>query len=128
MKHLKLLLLLLLLIIGACSRTNLKFELTDDQVNDIIQQQKVDFNNILVKDWDEVYIFMPYTPKEVISEELGVDFRYFTDIESSEIYLVVFKNNNKIINYCEFYYEWFQLDISEMTVLTSEEAVIYIKP
>ncbi|WP_427338228.1 hypothetical protein [Caloranaerobacter sp. DY30410] len=82
---------------------------------------KIDFNKIIPFDWDEIYIFEPYIPREKIFNTVGskwissdTTFIEYLFSESTGLYTanlkkIVFLNNKKVIydtNYNKYTFDF----------------------
>ncbi|MEH7463952.1 hypothetical protein V7166_18235 [Bacillus thuringiensis] len=105
MKKLTVLILSLLLLVG-CNQKNVQhntkleeaiFSIVEDKNNN-----EIDINSLTNFDWDKAFLFAPYTSQESINEQLGVDFKDPSNIEMrDDIYLLVFLNDDTVVQYAE---------------------------
>jgi hypothetical protein len=63
---------------------------------------EIDISKLTDFDWEEAYLFAPYTSQDDINRELGFKSKDKSDIHIREdIYLLLFVNENKVVHYVE---------------------------
>ncbi|MGF3104021.1 hypothetical protein [Rossellomorea sp. DUT-2] len=94
-----------------------------DQDNKVIKVKSLaDFK------WDKAYLFEPYTPEEHIEKQLGVEFEDPSNIRSrDDIYLMVFLNEDKVVQYAELNRQRTSFSIGEKDYLSPSEDVLKIE-
>ncbi len=124
--------LLLLLLVG-CS-TDHKVSRNSDlesSFSSIVKDEKHDeihIKSLTDFDWDKAYLFTPYFPEESIKEQLGTDFKGVSDISWREdIYLLVFLNEDNIVQYAEIERFGSNFAIGEKEYLTPTDDAISIE-
>jgi hypothetical protein len=79
-------------------------------------------------DWEKAFLFTPYSTQEAIEEQLGVHFQDPSDIAwRDDIYLLVFMNNEKVIQYVEIDRLGADFSIGEKKYLTPSDDLIMIE-
>lgn len=48
-------------------------------------------------EWDYIYSFVPYTPKETMEDRMGVKSKYITEANSDDMMQIYVVKNNKIV-------------------------------
>ncbi|WP_258549638.1 hypothetical protein [Rossellomorea aquimaris] len=94
-----------------------------DQDNKVIKVRSLaDFK------WGKAYLFEPYTPEEYIEKQLGVEFEDPSNIRSrDDIYLMVFLNEDKVVQYAELKRQRTSFSIGEKDYLSPSEDVLKIE-
>ena len=82
----------------------------NEKIQYSILSQKIDengtelvLNDVVPFDWDKLYTFEPYTPKEEIENIIGFKSKYICQkIDESMIQLIFIKDNKVIANICDY--------------------------
>lgn len=125
--------ILFVVVLGGCS-TNKVLLNTDlqESFNTIINDKNatiIDLNDITKFNWEKAYLFSPYTSKDSINKSLGLKFKSDSRIDTSDdIYLIVFINKEKIVQYSEIDRHQLDFSIAKGTYLTPENSLITITP
>lgn len=78
--------------------------------------------------WDKAFLFAPYTPQESIDEQIGVDFKDQSNIDSrDDIYLLVFLYGDKVVQYAVINRQQSDFSIGVKEYLTPSNASIKIE-
>ena len=92
----------------------------EESIHSLVEEQKVSeikINSLTNFDWDQAFLFLPYTTEESIEEQLGVEFEDPSQIDSrDDIYLLVFMNDQQVVQYAEI--DRLKSDFSVKTKLT----------
>ena len=105
MKKISVFVLLLLLLVG-CSQSDVQHNTDlEESIYSIVENENkslININLLTTFDWDEAFLFTPYSTQEGIEEQLGTDFKDPSNIDTrDDIYLLVFLNKNKVVQYAE---------------------------
>ncbi|USK80764.1 membrane lipoprotein lipid attachment site-containing protein [Peribacillus frigoritolerans] len=122
--------ILLILFLAGCSNvshnTGLEksiFSIVEDKNNSEIR-----INSLTTFDWEKAFIFTPYSTQEGIEEQLGVNFNDPSDIDwRDDIYLLVFLNDDKVVQYIEIDRQGADFTIGEKKHLTPSDDLITIE-
>lgn len=89
---------------------------------------EIDFNSLTDFDWDKAYLITPYTDQETINKQLGVKFKDPTNmVHRDDIYLLVFLNKNKVVQYVKIPTKYGQLMHGNKDGFTPSNAIIKIQ-
>jgi len=89
---------------------------------------EIDFNSLTEFDWDKAYLITPYTDQQSINKQLGVKFKDPSNIHyRDDIYLLVFLNKNKVVQYVEIPTKHGQLMHGSKDGFTPSNAIIKIQ-
>lgn len=124
--------ILSLLLLVACSQNSVQHntELEESISSIVVDENKSEINikSLADFDWDKAFLFTPYTTQEGINEQLGVDFKDPSNMDSrDDIYLLVFLNDGKVVQYAEINRQQSDFSISEKEYLTPSNASINIE-
>ncbi|WP_391117153.1 hypothetical protein [Psychrobacillus sp. L3] len=105
MKGINVIIFSLLLLVG-CSQSSVQQNTElEESIYSIVEDKnisEININSLTNFDWDKAFLFAPYTTQESLEEQLGVDFKDPSNIVMrDDIYLLVFLNDNKVVNYAE---------------------------
>ncbi|OZI12106.1 hypothetical protein CEW92_08500 [Bacillaceae bacterium SAS-127] len=90
--------------------------------------EEIDLNQFTDFDWEQAYLFSPYTPQEDISGQLGINYKDPSRIDMrDDINLLVFLNKNKVVQYAEISREYGDLLITTDDGLSPSNATLTIK-
>ena len=131
MKKISVFVLLLLLLVG-CSQSDVQHNTDlEESIYSIVENEnksQININLLTTFDWDEAFLFTPYSTQEGIEEQLGTDFKDPSNIDTrDDIYLLVFLNKNKVVQYAEVERQGFDFSIGEKGYITPSEDVINIE-
>jgi hypothetical protein len=99
------------------------FSIVEDKNNSEIR-----INSLTTFDWEKAFIFTPYSTQEGIEEQLGVNFNDPSDIDwRDDIYLLVFLNDDKVVQYIEVDRQGADFTIEEKKHLTPSDDLITIE-
>ena len=103
------------------SRINL-FMLNDDQ-------NEVDINALTDFSWEKAYIFIPYTPKEHMTEKLGFNWKNSIGIDyRDDINLIVFVKDKTVVKYIELPRKYGDFDFKDIeNEITPEDAIVTLE-
>ncbi|GGG15310.1 hypothetical protein GCM10007425_07010 [Lysinibacillus alkalisoli] len=89
--------------------------------------EKVELTSMVEFDWQEAYLFPPYTQHNEITSTLGFPFSEQTNVTNSDnIYLLVFLHEDKIIESVDIHRAHCDFTI-DSTKLTPDQDTIYIQ-
>jgi hypothetical protein len=122
--------LLILLLVG-CNQKGIQHNMDlEGSIYTIVEDEnnsEITVNPLTDFKWDKAFLFEPYTPQEHIEEQLGVDFEDTSNISSREdIYLLVFLNDEKAIQYAEIYRQKSNFSIGGIDYITPSNDLIKI--
>lgn len=90
--------------------------------------KEIDLNQFTDFDWEQAYLFSPYTPQEDISRQLGIYYKDPSSIDMrDDINLLVFLNKNKVVQYAEISREYGDLVIGTDDGLSPSNGTLTIK-
>ncbi|APH06457.1 hypothetical protein [Bacillus weihaiensis] len=79
-------------------------------------------------DWDKGFLFTPYSTQKGIDEQLGVHFKDPSNIDwRDDIYLLVFMEDDKVVQYVEIDRQGADFKLGEKEYLTPYDDVIIIE-
>ncbi|XQY92226.1 hypothetical protein ACNRWW_01930 [Metabacillus sp. HB246100] len=79
-------------------------------------------------DWDKGFLFTPYSTQKGIDEQLGVHFKDPSNIDwRDDIYLLVFMEDDKVVQYVEIDRQGADFKLGEKEYLTPSDDVIIIE-
>lgn len=127
MKKVIIFILLLILLVG-CNQRNGDLE---DSINSVVEDEskgEINVNSHTDFNWDKAFLFTPYSTAESIEEQLGTKFKEKSNINMrDDIYLLVFLNEDEVVQYAEIKRQGSDFSIEETEYLTSSEDVISIE-
>ncbi|MGG3450488.1 hypothetical protein ABER98_11485 [Domibacillus aminovorans] len=91
---------------------------------------QVDFNKVTNFKWDKMYTFTPYTPDKEITKQLGFKWKYSNETNIDyldDINLLVFVNDDRVIQYLELSREYGDFDFRDKNNITPTNSVIHLK-
>ncbi|TMU84104.1 hypothetical protein FGG79_18395 [Bacillus sp. BHET2] len=123
---------LLLLLLAGCSQSNVKHntDLEKGIYSVVGEKNKSEINlkSLTTFDWDKAFLFTPYSTQDGIEEQLGSDFNDPSNIDTrDDIYLMVFLNKEKVVQYIEIERQGADFSIVEKGYLTPSDDVIRIE-
>jgi len=126
LKKTTILILILLLLVG-CNQRNADLE---DSIYSIIEDKskgEINVNSLTNFNWDKAFLFTPYSPAEYIEEQLGTTFKDKSNLDMrDDIYLLVFLNEDEVVQHVEIKRQGAYLSIKEKVYLTPSEDVLSI--
>lgn len=131
MQRITVIILSLLLLVG-CNQSSVQHNTDlEESIHSIVGDKnisEININSLTNFDWDKAFLFEPYTTKESIEQQLGVDFKDPSKIDiRDDIYLLVFLNEHKVVHYAEINRQQSDFSIEEKEYLTPAYASINIK-
>ncbi len=121
----------LVLVLAGCSPSSAQRNVTVEKaIHPIVEN--MDNNSIHIKpithfDWDKAYLFQPYTTQEMMTEQIGINFKDKSQIDiRDDIYLLVFVHDHKVIQYAEIDRQKSDFIIQDNGYLTPTEDLIGI--
>lgn len=106
----KVMFLLIVLLTGGISlagciqdvQHNKTLEIAIDSVVKDKNSSEIELNSLTDFSWDKAYLFQPYSTQEVMSKKMGVIFNDPINLHHrDDIYLLVFLNKVKVVQYAE---------------------------
>ena len=121
-----------LLFLVGCNQSNVQNNTELEESIDSIVEDKnnseVSLESLANFNWDKAILFIPYTTQESINEQLGVDFKDPSSIDMrDDIYLLVFLNDSKVVQYAEINRQHSDFSIGEKEYLTPSNDLISIE-
>lgn len=122
-----------LIILASCSQGtvnhNKELEKSISSAIEVKGVEEIDLSSLTDFDWEKVYIFGPYTTQEMINEKLGVNYKDPSSIDyRDDINLIVFLDNNKVVQYAEITRKYGDLLIETNDgFITPSDATLKIK-
>ncbi|KMM39237.1 hypothetical protein [Guptibacillus hwajinpoensis] len=123
---------LLLLVLGGCSQSDVqRYKDLENSIQSMVEdksQSEIRVNTLTNFAWEKAYSFTPYTTQGNIEEKLGLNFKDPSNLEMrDDIYLLVFVNGDKVVQYAEIDRQKSDLSFGEKGLLTPEDDVISIE-
>ncbi|MGG2028013.1 hypothetical protein AB1282_20135 [Gottfriedia sp. S16(2024)] len=120
----------LYLLVG-CSVSNVKQnKKLEESIHSVVENKsksEIDISSLAKFTWEKAFIFLPYTTQESIDKQLEVHFKDLSNIDMrDDIYLLVFLNEGKVIQYAEINRQQSDFSIGEKKYLTPSSASINI--
>lgn len=122
---------LFIVLVAGCNQKSIKhnkdleesiFSIVEDENN-----SEISVGALTDFEWDQAFLFEPYTPEEQMEKELGVEFEDPSNLRSrDDIYLLVFMDDGKVIQYAEVDRQGSDFSIGGVEYLTPEQDVIEI--
>lgn len=122
------LILSLLLLLTGCNKYNTDLEDSIDSVVKNESENKIIINPLTNFEWDKGFLFQPYSTEKSINEELKIRFKHKSNIDQrDDIYLLVFLNDDKAIQYVEIKRNGADFTISNQKYITPDDDIIEIQ-
>lgn len=121
--------ILSLLIVG-CSNVQENTELGESIHSTIadVSNNEISLKSLTDFDWEKAFLFRPYSTEEEIEKYLGVKFNDSSNIRMrDDIYLLVFMNEEKVVQYVEVEHQGVNLTIGEKDYLSPSDDLIIIE-
>ncbi|MFZ7945979.1 hypothetical protein [Neobacillus sp. 19] len=130
MKKVIIVILSLYLLVG-CSDSNVhQNKKLEESIHTVVENKsksEINITSLAKFTWDKAFIFPPYTTQESIDEQLDVHFKDPSNIDKrDDIYLLVFLNKGKVVQYAEIKRQKSDFSIGEKKFLTPSSASIKI--
>ncbi|PGZ97836.1 hypothetical protein COE51_13305 [Bacillus pseudomycoides] len=118
----------LYLLVG-CSLSNVQQnKKLEESIHSVVEnksESEIDISSLAKFTWDKAFIFPPYTTQESIDEQLGVHYKDLSNIDMrDDIYLLVFLNEGKVIQYAEINRQQSDFSIGEFTPSSSSIKIV----
>jgi uncharacterized protein YxeA len=131
LKKITVVILLLFLSVG-CSQSNVQHNKDlEDSIYSIVEdknKREISIKSLTTFDWDKAFLFSPYSTQENIEEQLGNNFKDPSNINTrDDIYLLVFLNGDKVVQYVEIKRQGSDFSIGEKGQLTPSDDVVSIE-
>lgn len=131
MKKLTVLILTLVLLVGCSQNSVQRNTELEESISSIVEDKnksEINIESLADFEWDKAFLFTPYTTQEGINEQLGVDFKDPSHINiRDDIYLLIFLNDDKVVQYAEINRQQSDFSISKKEHLTPSNASISIE-
>lgn len=89
---------------------------------------EMSLNSLMSFDWEKALLFTPYNTEGAIEEQLGVNFNDPSYIDyRDDIYLLVFMNDEKVVQYVEVERQGSDFTTGEKKYLTPYDDLIIIE-
>ncbi|PFG12057.1 hypothetical protein [Bacillus sp. es.036] len=123
--------LLLLLLVG-CNQNNIQRNKDlENSIHTIVadkNQSEIRVKSLTNFEWEEAFLFTPYSTQGSIEKQLGFNFKDPSNLEMrDDIYLMVFVNGGKVIQYVELDRHTSDFSIGDKDHLTPKKDVISIE-
>ncbi|WP_096271268.1 hypothetical protein [Paucisalibacillus globulus] len=119
--------IILLLVIAGCSNANHNVDL-GKSLQSIVEDKsnsEINLSSWTSFDWEKAFLFSPYTSQEEMEKQLGANFNDQSNLAwRDDIYLLVFKDKEKVIQYVEVEHQGVNLTIGENKYLTPSDDLI----
>ncbi|WP_052345911.1 hypothetical protein [Paucisalibacillus sp. EB02] len=119
----------LLLLVGCSSiQHNIDLEKSLYSIIEDKNKNEINLTSWTSFDWEKAFLFTPYTPPEEIEKQLGVDYNDPSDIDwRDDIYLLIFMNDEKVVQYVEVERQGADFTIGKKKYLTPSDDLIRIE-
>lgn len=78
-------------------------------------------------EWDKAFLIKPYTSEAEIEKQIGVNFKDESNIGSrDDIYLLIFLNDDKVVQYAELTRQQCDFSLKEEEYLTPSNDLLYV--
>ncbi|WP_273833634.1 hypothetical protein [Guptibacillus sedimenti] len=123
--------LLLLLLVG-CNQDNIQRDKDlENAIHTIVadkNQNEIRVKSLTNFEWEEAFLFTPYSTQGSIEKQLGFYFKDPSNLEMrDDIYLMVFVNGGKVVQYVELDRHTSDFSIGDKDHLTPKKDVISIE-
>lgn len=126
-RYVSLLFILFLLTGCAIPERNVELEKSISSITEDKNNSEIILTTLTSFDWQKAFLFTPYSTQEGIEEQLGFKFNDPSDIDyRDDIYLLVFINDDKVVQYVEVERHGADFTIGEKEYLTPLNDVISI--
>jgi uncharacterized protein YxeA len=131
LKQVTIYILLFLLLVG-CSLSNVQHNTDlEESIYSIVEDKnntEISINSLATFDWEKAFLITPYSTQEGIEEQLGVNFKDQSDIDwRDDIYLMVFLNDDKVVQYVEIERQGADFKIGDKKYLSPSDDLIIIE-
>jgi uncharacterized protein YxeA len=131
LKKITIFILLLFLLVG-CSQSNVQHNTDlEESIYSFLEdknKREISIKSLTTFDWDKAFHFSPYSTQEGIEEQLGINFKDQSNINTrDDIYLLVFLKGDKVVQYVEIKRQGTDFSIGEVGQLTPSDDVISIE-
>ncbi|WP_036688762.1 hypothetical protein [Paucisalibacillus globulus] len=96
--------IVLILLLAGCSNVqhNTDLEISILSLVENNSNNDISLNQMTSFDWEKAFLFTPYSTQKEIEKQLGVNFNDPSNINMrDDIYLLVFMNDDKVVQYVE---------------------------
>jgi hypothetical protein len=121
--------LVLVGVVGSKSfdKRNLDLEKTVYSLVEDINNTEIHINSVTNFNWDKAFLFEPYSGQEILTKEIGVNYKDSSNIAMrDDIYLLVFLNESKVVHYAEIKRQGCSFSIGENKYLTPANDLLKI--
>jgi len=130
MRNLIIFVLALLTLVG-CSNSddkqNVELEKSISTIVEDSNNKEILLSTLTDFQWEKAFLFNSYTTQEYMDEQLGIHFKDPSSINTrDDIYLLVFMNDNKVVQYAELKVQPRYFSINENKYLTPANDLITI--
>ncbi|AYC30831.1 hypothetical protein D3873_10630 [Paenisporosarcina cavernae] len=88
---------------------------------------EINLHGVTEFQWTQAYLFEPYTSQETMNQQIGIKFTDSSNIsQRDDIYLLVFVNDDEIVQYAEVKRHQSDFSIKQSDILTPENSIITI--
>ena len=104
------------------------FELKNKVIKVVQSSKEIDFSKVTNFEWDEIYLFTPYTDSKEILKKDGVK-RYNSKLNmeyNDGINIIAFVNSKKIITYIEINRSDFDFEPIENSKISKDKSIFEI--
>ena len=104
------------------------FELKNEVIKVVQSSKEIDFSKVTNFEWDEIYLFTPYTDSKEILKKDGVK-RYNSKLNmeyNDGINIIAFVNSKKIITYIELNRSDFDFEPIENSKISKDKSIFEI--
>ena len=118
----------ILILLVACNQRNTDLEHFIHSIVEDKSKSEINIQSLTDTDWDKAFLFTPYSTTGGMEEQLGIKFKDKSNIDlRDDIYLLVFLNKGKVVQYVEIKRHGSDFSIGEKKYLTPTDDVISIE-
>lgn len=119
--------IILVLVLAGCSSVDHNVDL-GKSLQTIVEDKsnsEINLSSWTSFDWEKAFLFSPYTSQEEMEKQLSANFHDQSNLAwRDDIYLLVFMDKEKVIQYVEVEHQGVKLTIGENKYLTPSDDLI----
>ncbi|WP_312857718.1 hypothetical protein [Bacillus haikouensis] len=124
--------ILLILLLAGCNQSEVQHNKgLEEAIHSTVEDKtnsELSINPLTDFNWEQAFLFTPYTPQEKMEEVMGTEFEDPSNLRiRDDIYLLVFLHEEKVVHYAEIDRQKSGFSIGEKDHLTPSDDLIKIK-